>query len=64
MRKGMKHMMLTCLTIDKIIESPTKKPSKEESARILRACGIYNEKNNIKKAYKKILSVEPYHGKK
>lgn len=49
-------MRAILLTIDKIIEKPTKKPTKEEAVKILRSCGILDNKNNIKSAYKKILA--------
>ena len=54
--KGMKDMVAALSTIDKIIETPTKKPTKKEAAKILRSCGILNNKNNIKPAYKKIIT--------
>lgn len=56
MMKGMKDMVAALLTIDKIIETPTKKPTKEEAKKILRSCGILDNKNNIKSAYKKIIT--------
>lgn len=49
-------MVAALLTIDKIIEAPTKKPSKEEAAKILRSCGILDENNNIKPEFKEILT--------
>lgn len=56
--KGTKAMTAALLTIDKIIEKPTKKPTKEEAIKILRSCGILDNKNNLKSAYKKILTEE------
>lgn len=56
--KGMKDMVAAIYTIDKIIDAPTIKLSKEEAAKILRSCGILDNKNNIKPAYKKILTEE------
>lgn len=56
--KGIKNMVTALLTIDKIIESPTKKISKEEAMEVLRSCGILDKNNNIKSAYKNILTKE------
>ena len=56
MMKGMRNMVAALLTIDKIIKTPTKKPTKEEATKILRSCGILDNKNNIKSAYKKIIT--------
>jgi len=60
MKKGIKDMVAALSTIDKIIETPTKKPTKEEATKILRSCGILDNKNNIKSAYKKIITEENY----
>lgn len=56
MMKGMKEMVAALSTIDKIIETPTKKYSKEEATKILRSCGILDKRNNIKPAYKEIIT--------
>ena len=44
--------------INRIIESPTKKPTESEAIKILRSCGILNKKNGVKRAYKEILIKE------
>ena len=41
--------------IDRIIHSPIKDPTKSEANKILRACGILNNKNELEEAYKQIL---------
>lgn len=49
---GMRDMVVALMTVDKIIETKNKKPNKTEAARILRSCGILDDKNNIRPAYK------------
>lgn len=47
-------------SINKIIHSPQKKISTSEARKILRDCGIFNSKNQIKSAYKGII-IESIH---
>lgn len=55
MRKEMMNMATISQTIDRIIETSSKVPSKQEAQKVLRSCGILDSKNNIKPAYKKII---------
>lgn len=55
MRKGLKYMSAISAEIDRIIHSPIKNPTKSEANKILRACGILNNKNELEVAYKQIL---------
>ena len=54
----MKDMATISLVIDKIIASETKKPTKEEAMKSLRACGILDNKNKVKPAYREIIKVK------
>lgn len=56
--RGMKDMVAISAEINKIIESPSKKPTKAEAMKMLRACGILNKNNGVKTAYKEILIKE------
>lgn len=51
----MKEMAAATLTIEKIIQTPTKQPSINEAKKMLRSCGVLDQKNNIRSAYKDIL---------
>ena len=51
-------MATISLVIDKIIASETKKPTKEEAMKSLRACGILDNKNKVKPAYREIIKVK------
>lgn len=51
-------MVAVISTIDRIIETPSTKPTKEEAEKILRSCGILDRNNNIKPAYRQMLSNE------
>lgn len=63
-KRGMKDMVAISTKIDEIIASPSKTPTKEEAVKLLRSCGILNENNNLKKAYKGIVTkVSDKHGK-
>lgn len=53
--RNVKNMVATSIAVDKIIEAKTKKPSKQEAAKILRSCGILDSQNNIKSAHKDIV---------
>lgn len=55
MMKGLRYMVAVLAEIDKIIESPSKKPSKKEAMKMLRSCGILNKNNGLKTEYKEIL---------
>lgn len=52
--RGMKETMAVTMMIEKVLESKTKKPNKDEAARILRSCGVLNNKNVMKSVYKGI----------
>lgn len=54
----MRNMVAVSSTIDKIIETPTKKPSKKEAEKVLRSCGIFDKNNKIRPAYKKIITAD------
>ena len=56
--RGMKRMVAISAEIDKIIESPQKKLTKQEAMKMLRSCGILNKNNGVKTAYKEILIKE------
>ena len=53
--RGLRQMMEISAKIDKIIETPSKKPTKQEAMKVLRSCGILNRNNGVKAAYKDIL---------
>ena len=55
MKKGLRYMVAVLAEIDKIIESPSKKPSKKEAMKMVRSCGILNKNNGLKTEYKEIL---------
>lgn len=54
--RGMDDMVAIAAEINKIIESPSKKPTKQEAEKILRSCGILNKNNGLKTEYKEILT--------
>lgn len=56
MRKGMVDMVTISRTIDKIIQTSSRTPSKQEAQKVLRSCGIFDQKNNIKPAYRNIIT--------
>lgn len=56
MRKGLVNMVAVANTIDRIIGTSSKTPSKQEAQKVLRSCGILDNRNNIKPAYKKIIT--------
>lgn len=58
MEKGMRYMVTAMLAIESIIESPTKKPSKADAAKMLRSCGILDENDNLYPAFKNLLVKE------
>ena len=58
MMRGMRDMVAISAEINKIIESPSKKPTRQEAMKMLRSCGILNKNNGVKLAYKEILIKE------
>lgn len=54
--RGIDDMVAIAAEIDKIIESPSKKPTKQEAMKMLRSCGILNKNNGIKTEYREILT--------
>ena len=56
MQKGLINMVAVTRTLDRIIETSSKTPSRQEAQKVLRSCGILDNQNNIKPAYKKIIT--------
>ena len=54
-KRSVKDMVAMLAEIDKIIESPSKKPTKQEAIKTLRSCGILNKNNGLKTEYRRIL---------
>lgn len=54
--RGIDDMVAISAEIDKIIESPSKMPTKQEAMKILRSCGILNKNNGLKTEYREILT--------
>lgn len=40
--------------IKRIMEKPSKIPSKQEAARVLRSCGIFDAQNNLNPVFREI----------
>ena len=48
------NMLKANKTIDKILNTPIKNPTKEEAKEVLKNCGIFDENYNLTEAYKDI----------
>ena len=55
MREGLRYRSAVSAEINRIIQSPTKNPTKSEAMKTLRSCGILNENNVLNEVYKEIL---------
>lgn len=51
-------MIATMRKVRQIIKEPVEVPTKEEAARMLRACGVLDENNKLMPAFKDILYME------
>lgn len=51
----MKDKAAITAEINRIIESPSKKPTKQEAMKTLRSCGILDKNNKLKPVFKGIL---------
>lgn len=56
--RGMNDRAAISTQINQIIESPSKKSTKQEAVKMLRSCGILNKNNKLNPAYKEILRRE------
>ena len=56
MMKGIDDMASVSNKINRIIRTPSKKPTKSEAAQMLRSCGVLDQNNKVRPEYKKIFS--------
>ena len=54
--KGIDDMVSVSMKINRIIKTPSKKPTKAEAAQMLRSYGVLDQNNRVKPEYKKIFS--------